>query len=572
MMHAPQIAAAILFGIFHAADSVAQSPAGRPETEPTAIQPGLAPPPGPYAPGIDVQHYSFEISLAEGSDWFAGRAEITLSLVDPIPERLALDLTGLAVDAVLVDDVDTDFTLGGGKILFAPPSQSVPGDQIVVTVEYRGVPDDALLLGETRHGTASVFADNWPNRARFWLPTVDHPSDKATARFTVHAPSAWQVVAPGELVAPPAPTTTEALGGAADRVTWIWEIGVPVSPYNLVIGATEFAVHSVGTAACANAPETSREDRCIDVTSWAFPPDADTATAKFRRAPEMVDHFTWAIGQYPFEKLANVQSATRFGGMENASAIFYSETGVANSSDEGVVAHEIAHQWFGDSVTEAEWSHLWLSEGFATYFGAQYFEKSVGVEDFRRRLEEARITYVQSEDVHKAIVHQEESLYSLLNRNNYQKGGWVLHMLRYELGEVKFAELIRRYYGRFRYGTVLTEDLQSVAEEVSGEDLGWFFQQWVFEPGYPRIRFSYEWDEATHEVVVTIEQTQPQSWPTFRFNGVVELAHDRGAARRGIAVTERVHTFRMPFVMEPVSVTFDPDGWLLKSMEGDGSG
>jgi aminopeptidase N len=566
MMRPAQIIGAVLVGVFHFGAATAQSPAGPPKSEPAPIESGVAPPPGRYAPGLDVQHYDFEISLEEGSDWFAGRAEISLKLVDPIPDELALDLSGLAVDAVLTDGASTDFRLQRGKILFSAPPTATGGDGLVVTVLYRGVPDDGLFLGETRHGTPAVFADNWPNRARFWLPTVDHPSDKATARFTVHAPAAWQVVAPGRLLETPAPTASDALGGSGGRVTWRWEIGVPVSPYNLVIGATEFAVHSLGTAACRNAPATAREDRCIEVTSWAFPPDADTATAKFRRAADMVEHFTWTIGQYPFEKLANVQSATRFGGMENASTIFYSEEGVAGSSDDGVVSHEIAHQWFGDAVTEAQWSHLWLSEGFATYFGAQYFENAVGVNDFRRRMEEARVAYVQSDDVNDPIVHREENLFSLLNRNNYQKGGWVLHMLRYQLGEVDFAESIRRYYGRYRNGTVLTEDLQQVAEEVSGQELGWFFRQWVYEPGYPQLDVSYRWDDLAHEVVVTIEQTQPDSWPTFRFDGVVELAHNGGVARRGVEVRERVQTFRMPFVMKPVSVTFDPDGWLLKTV------
>jgi len=570
MNHSTRMVSALLLGILQSGDLVAQSAAGRPDTEPAPIESGLAPPPGPYAPGLDAQHYSFEISLVEGADWFAGRADVTLRLVEPIPEDLALDLSGLAVDVVLIDGEATSFELTGGKILFPAPHTSAGGDDIVVTVHYRGVPDDGLFIGQTRAGIPSVFADNFPNRARFWIPTIDHPADKATARFTVHAPIAWQVIGPGRLVGTPVSTTADALGGSADRTTWVWDIGVPVSPYNLVIGATEFIVHSVGTAACTYAPVSPRDDLCIEVTSWAFPQDVDSARVKFRHAPEMIEHFTWTIGLYPFEKLANVQSSTRFGGMENASAIFYSEAGVAGNTTEAVVSHEIAHQWFGAAVTEAEWSHLWLSEGFATYFGAHYFETAVSVKDFRRRLEENRITYVQSDDVNNPIVRREENLFSLLNRNNYQKGGWVLHMLRYQVGEVAFAEVIRRYYGRFRHGTALTDDLRRVAEEVSEQDLEWCFRQWVYEPGYPQLDFTYEWDAAANEVVVTIEQIQPEAWPTFRFKGVVELEHDRGAARRGIEVRERLQTFRMPFVMEPVSVTFDPDGWLLKALAGDG--
>ena len=550
-----------------------QSPLGRPDHEPEPIRAGMADRAGDgrheSAVGLDILHYEFVISLVEDADWFAGSAEIELRLdARTVGDRFGVDLTGLHVDAVRLNGESVPFDLEGGRILVRTPDP-VGESAHHLGIEYRGVPDDGLILGPTPHGVGSAFADNWPNRARFWIPTVDHPSEKATAAFTVHAPAAWEVIAPGALVTEPHATPVDALGGAGGRRTWRWEIGVPVSPYNLVIGATEFEIDEVGTAACTRAPHTPREDRCVAVTSWAFPQDADSARAKFRRAADMLEHFTWTIGLYPFEKLANVQSATRFGGMENATAIFYSASGVAGSSDDGVVSHEIAHQWFGDAVTERHWSHLWLSEGFATYFGAQYFEDAVGPADFRRRMEQNRLNYVRSPVVGEPVVSYKANLYDLLNDNNYEKGAWVLHMLRFELGERDFAETIRQFYGRHRYGTVLTEDFRAVAEEVSGRDLDWFFDQWLFRPGHPRLRVEHSWDEEAKEVVLTVRQTQPDDWPTFRFDAVVELRHETGAARRSVQLREREHVFRLPFVMEPKAVTFDPDGWVLKTIEGN---
>ena len=421
--------------------TIVAGPVGAQEPEP--IEAGLAPTGLPYAPGLDVLHYDFELALSEGDESFSGRARVRLALVEPLPDAIVLDLTGLAVDAVRIDGRDAEFELSGGQLRMALPTGRT-GGELTVDIHYRGTPDDGLILRNTLHGRPAVFADNWPNRARFWLPTVDHPSDKATVRFTVHAPAAWQVVANGRLVQEPFVTRGDALGEGANRLTSIWETRVPISPYNMVIGATEFVVETVGIAACGRAPVAARADGCVDVTYWVFAPDVENAALQeFARADEMVDFFSRTIGPFPFEKMANVQSATRFGGMENASAIFYSERSIANNPDDGVVSHEIAHQWFGDAVTEASWSHLWLSEGFATYFGALFFEQAEGVADFRTRMEQSRQSYLASDVTGQAIVHEEESLFDLLNRNNYAKGGWVLHMLRRLLGDEVFFDGIR---------------------------------------------------------------------------------------------------------------------------------
>ncbi len=271
------------------------------------------------------------------------------------------------------------------------------------------------------------------------------------------------------------------------------------------------------------------------------------------------------IGPFPFEKLANVQSSTRFGGMENASAIFYSERGIANNTDDGVVAHEIAHQWFGDAVTEARWSHLWLSEGFATYFGALFFEQAVGVDDFRRRMEGSRQIYIRSGVTAQPVVREEESLFDLLNRNNYEKGGWVLHMLRGRLGDEAFFRGIREYYRRYRHRAVLTEDFQAVMEEASGQDLDWFFRQWLLEPGYPILQISHEWVEANREIVLTVEQVQDGAWPTFRFQTEVEIELSTGTTRTPVEISARRSVIRIEAAESPRTVRFDPDGWVLSN-------
>ena len=536
--------------------------------EPAPIPAGVAPPPGLYAPGVDVVHYDVEIGLGIDSDRIEARAALRVA-VDAYAPTLPLDFTGLEITAVTVDGRTAPYTHADG-VLRIPLSGTTPHDSVDVTVAYRGVPDDGLIIRDNLHDARAVFVDNWPNRTRFWLPSVDHPADKATVRFTVHAPAAWKVVANGHLLVDAGPTPADALGPPGDRRTWVWEVGVPVSPYNMVIGAADLEVRTVGLAACGRAPASRRQDGCVEVTTWIFPEDVGKAEPSFRRAAQMVDFFTETVGDFPFEKLANVQSATRFGGMENASAIFYSEQSIASGRDmEGTVSHEIAHQWFGDAVTEASWNHLWLSEGFATYFGALFFEAADGVESFRARMEQSRQRLLGSADVERPVVDPEETdLFALLNDNNYPKGGWILHMLRGMLGDDAFFRGIRAYYRDHVHTAVLSEDFQASLEDASGRDLEWFFAQWLHQPGYPVFDVSERWvpgSDGTGYAEVTLRQVQKAEWPRFRVP--LDFCWGDGAARvcREATAGSARDILRFAFDERPPGpVMVDPDGWVLK--------
>ena len=526
--------------------------------EPPPVEAGAPAAPGEYEIAADVLHYEIELTL--GVPEIEARA--TLAVRPNGAAELPLDLVGLGVHSVHVEGSPSAFEYADGKLVVPLDTGTDDSDTVHVAVAYHGTPDDGLIIRPNVHGSPTAFVDNWPNRARFWLPSVDHPSDKATASFTVHAPDGWQVIANGAQV--------EGPSSADDgKTTWHWATRVPHPTYTLVTGAAEFAVESLGRAACGAAPASVEPDGCIDVSYWVYPQDTAFAREVFRRAPEMVDYFTTTIGPYPFEKLANVQSATRFGGMENSSAIFYSEEAIAAGRlGEGTVSHEIAHQWFGDSATEADWNHLWLSEGFATYFGALFFEATDGTDDFRQRMERSRRSYVESDDSGRPIIDPAgpANLFDLLNRNNYAKGGWVLHMLRGLVGDEAFFRSIRAYYARHAYGTALTADLQYAFEEVSGRSLDWFFQQWVHQPGHPVLEPRWEMSEDGRELVLTIAQTQSPNWPTFRLPLEVEIAGattDR-PRREQVELRQRTQSFRFPVDAPPKAVVLDPDGWVLK--------
>ena len=533
-------------------------------SEPHPIQPGLAAPPGSYG-DLDILHYEVEITLPEpGGRAIEGVATLTFRPTRAGVAEAVLDFTGLAVLEARVDGFPVAARHQAGRLAVPLPPNVGPSDTLRLTVAYQGTPDDGLILGANVHGYPSAFVDNWPNRTRFWLPSVDHPSDKATASITVQAPASWKVVANGREVgepeaAPPAPD-------GSPRLSWRWETTAPLSTYNLVFGAAAMEVLPLGLAACGSAPLSPRPDGCVEVTAWLFPEDTAQASLSFRNAAAMADFYTELVGPFPFEKLAHVQSATRFGGMENASAIFYSERDLASGQNlEATVAHETAHQWFGDQVTEAEWSELWLSEGFATYFGHLYFEASEGKDRLRGLMEEDRREILASPDVSRPVIDREErNLFGLLNVNTYPKAGWVLHMLRGMLGDETFFRGVRRYYTEFAGRNATTEDFRSVLESESGEELGWFFTQWLEMPGFPRLSVQSSWDETAGEEVVVVRQHPRSGWPVFRLPMELEVVGSDGrAARFSVVLTDQEQSFRLSTPGPAVAVVLDPDGWVL---------
>lgn len=534
--------------------------------EPEPIEAGVAPHPGGYAPGVNALHYDVEIGIGEKTDWIEGLVKLNVFIEEDSP-LLPLDFTGLEINFIAIKGKKVKYEHQKGVIQI--PLQSYQkGDTVAVEIFYEGKPDDGLIIGKNVHGAQTAFVDNWPNRTRFWLPSIDHPSDKATVNYTVHAPVEWEVIANGYQTNRPVETPQNAIGPKEDRLTWEWEVTVPISPYNMVIGAADMEIRTVGLAACGEAPASHREDGCVEVTYWVYPEDVEKAGASFRRAAEMVDYFTKTIGPFPFEKLANVQSSTRYGGMENASAIFYSENAIAKGRNiEGTVSHEIAHQWFGDAVTESNWHHLWLSEGFATYFGALFFEHADGVDDFKKRMEGSRKRVIKSKVTNKPVIDPDEKdLFKLLNSNNYPKGGWVLHMLRGIQGDELFFKGIQNYYRRFIHSAVLTEDFQKVMEETSGQGLNWFFQQWIYMPGYPILSLEENWEsnDGTNGIMkIRILQTQKSAWPVFKIPTEICWENDC----RSIEINRRENEFQFDFDKKPNKPpVIDPKGWVLKDI------
>ncbi len=277
-----------------------------------------------------------------------------------------------------------------------------------------------------------------------------------------------------------------------------------------------------------------------------------------------IEFFSKLIGPFSYEKLAHVQSKTKWGGMENASCIFYAENSVTGKNDdEDLIAHETAHQWFGDAVTEQNWHHIWLSEGFATYLTHIYNKQFYGNEIFRKGLELDRNRVVSYAKRHFApVIDTTVTDYNqLINTNSYQKASWFLHMLNEEIGDSLFFKSLQLYYSVFRNSTALTRDFQKIVEEISNRNLDNFFYEWLYQPGFPQLKIN--WKQAkNNSVSVKIDQVQENYLFDFPIEIEFDLANGEKIVRK-VAVSNKKSEFSFVVNSEVVSIKPDPDIKLL---------
>jgi aminopeptidase N len=509
---------------------------------------------------IDVLHYKFNIELNDSNDTIYGLAVIYFKVISP-SEEIELDFKSLTNEkkGMKILDLNSPKLLGiritaspahlftfsheKDKIKIKLPKKLSVGEMDTVAIEYRGVPSDGLIISKNKYGKRTFFADNWPNRGHNWLPCNDDPADKASVEFIVTAPQHYQVVSNGIQI--------EETNLPDNEKRTHWKEDVPVSTKVMVIGVSDFAVNLSGVI-----------DGCIPVYSWVYPEDRDKGFYDYALAAEILPWFIKNVGPYGYKKLANVQSKTTFGGLENANTIFYSESSVTgNRSKEGLIVHEIAHQWFGNMATEKTFAHLWLSEGFATYMTILYMENKYGKDTAIAMLKEDREQVINfARTSNRPVVDHTKDYMELLNANSYQKGGWVLHMLRQELGDSLFWKGIRKYYSTYAGKTADTDDLRKVLEEVSGKKLEQFFKQWLYTAGIPRLKISWKFDVTKKNILVTVEQLQAEK---FQFPLSLSIASSTERMVKKVMISKSAETFSFPVKHKPNKIEADPGASIL---------
>lgn len=491
----------------------------------------------------DALRYDIALSLPDSGSRIAVRVKTAWRLGTPGPVMLDLD-TSLTVRRAEVNGRPVRWRRQGNRVLLPV---AAPRDSTVFTViEYDGIPRDGLIVRGT--GTdRTIFGDNWPDRARFWLASQDHPLDKASVAWDIDAPAGYTVVANGRL------ERVDSLAGGRRR--WIFANPEPIPTYAMVAGAARMAVTALPPGGCPA--------HCVPVSVFTYPGDSAFALGgPFRRAEQIVDFFSTRIAPFPYGELRHVESTTRFGGMENPTAIFYGEGGYrAGSLSEKTVAHETMHQWFGDAVTEADWHHVWLSEGFATYGAALWAEHEGGDSALRSAMREAAASVIGAAATERPILDSAVTdRMKLLNTNSYEKGAWVLHSLRGLMGDAAFFRGLARYFRTYQHRNALSSDFARIMSAEADQDLTWYFRQALLQPGYPVLDVSTEL-EGGH-LLLTIRQVQKRSWRLYRIPNLEVRLDDRVLKVDVHGPMTRLAT-HWESDRPPAVVEVDPKGWWL---------
>jgi len=500
-------------------------------------------------------HYSVAVALNDSLTEISAVTDIDLQVLNGGLSRLEVQFGDLSVDSIKTGATNLSFERKPGLIVIALPQPAIKGTRMTVSISYHGIPKDGLILTKDKDGIQSATGDNWPVRVHNWIPSIDHPSSKAAVTFTVTAPERNEAVANGRLVS--------RQTNADKTVTWTYDEKAPIPPYCMIIAVDRFDI---------SGPSSRKS------LSFMVPHSDHELAGEFAPAEQMLDYFSKLIAPYPYEKLALIVGATQFGGMENSGAIVFPRNFLHRNGDEALTkafripmhveettAHEIAHQWFGDSVTESTWADLWLSEGFATYFAGLFLERYEGREAFDEYMRRQKVVYLGYEKQNPSPIHdtQTTELLRLLNANNYQKGAWVLHMLRGMLGDEKFFEGLRIYYRDHMNSNASSDDLRVALEKSSGRNLKQFFDRWVYGEGHPV--FDVVWSTKTegghNSLSVDINQVQRNS--PFLMPLTILAKTDRGEFRKAIDLTGSSVHAKFPIDGTAVEVTVDPDAFLL---------
>jgi aminopeptidase N len=513
-----------------------------------------------------MKHVRLDVALDLAEARIDGTVSHTFTPINDGVRSIDLDSVGLEIRRVTMGgERDLNFSLSEGRLRIDLDSPRRAGEDVTVTVEFAGAsprrglyfirPDEAYPDKRLEAWTQGQDEDS-----KHWFPCYDFTNDLATSELHVTVREPNSVIAIGEL--------TGVEQNADGTRTFHWRQDVPHVTYLTSVVAGRFA-------------ELRDEWDGIPIVYYVPPGRDEDGREAFKHTPEMMRLFSERTGvRYPYAKYAQVVVQDFiFGGMENVSAttvtdsILYDSRARLDQDPNYLIAHELAHQWFGDLLTCRDWSHGWLNEGFATFLELVWHEHHLGTDWYRHYLRQEMDHYTEeaSEHYRRPIV---TNVYNypidLFDRHLYEKGGIVLDMLRHELGEDLFWKAVRRYVITNRSTNVTTSDLQKAIEAATGRNLDWFFDQWVYGAGHPDLKVEYAWDDERKTAKLSFKQTQEGQDVAreFRLPLTVDFTSEAGErADFRIEVNEREQAFYFPLPSKPKIVRVDPGCHILKSME-----
>jgi aminopeptidase N len=533
-----------------------------------------------YAPDrpADVKHVKLVITLDFEQETVSGTVSATFSTLYEEVKSVSFDAIDLQIERVTLDGgKELAFSNDGKKLTVTLDRPYQHGEEFTVAVEYHAKPRTGLHFikpapeDPTRPVQAWTFGQ--PRYHSYWFPCHDAPNDRATTEIIVTVPAHFQTVANGNLI-----SVTDH--GATK--THHWRHDIPHAAYLISLVVSDFAV-----------VEDSYNGKAVNY--YVRPNRKDDARYYMGKTPEMMRFFAEYTGvEYPYDKYAQTVVEVYTGAMEHTTATTHSfmllmdERAAMDFDLVPVVAHELAHQWFGDLVTCRDWPNGWLNEGFATYFEELWSRHDVGADYFKQSMLDLKNGYLEEDGYYRRpivyhVYHNDG--FELFDGHMYNKGAWVLHMLRHQLGDETFRRAVKAYLERYREQEVITADLERTFEEATGRSLAQFFQQWVYQGGYPAFEVNYSWDGEHAMARLKVKQTQQVDDLTPCFVTPVDLAFtvpssDEAAKDEHPTETRTIsmrvmagedgqveQSFYIPLEREPVMARFDPEGWLLKTLK-----
>jgi len=519
----------------------------------------------------NIKHIKLEVRLDFDAKKITGTATHRLSAIAGPLERLEFDATELEIRAVRA----SAFRAGGepasfescdGKLRIALPRAIGTGEEIEIAIDYAGQPRRGLYFvgpdPEYPNKPRQAWTQGEDEDSRYWFPCYDYPNNRTTSEIVATVPEQFTAISNGALVG----TSSDA---TAKTRTFHWRHDVPHSAYLITLAAGEFAMI---------------EERAgsVPVTYYVAPGREDDARRAFGNTPKMIQFFERVIGvPYPYAKYAQVAvSDFIFGGMENTSATTQTDSTLHDArahldfKSDPLVAHELAHQWWGDLLTCRDWAHAWLNEGFATYFEALWCEENLGADEFAWNVRQDREGYLDEDANHyrrPIVCNRYRTPIELFDRHLYEKGSLVLHMIRRVSGDDLFFKSLNLYCTRHRGANVITQDLQRAFEDTTGRNLDFFFDQWVYKEGHPEIEVSSSFDDKKKLLSVTVKQTHKTGdtiASAFSFPVTIALMDAQGReTRHRVEIKDREQVFNFVMDKAPKAVRFDPEHDILKTLK-----
>lgn len=520
-----------------------------------------------YAPDrqYTVKHLFIDITLDFEQKQVDGQVHTTLVPVNDGLSELVFDAGDMTIGAVRIDETELKFRYAEQKLYMTLAEPTKAGQEMTITVQYRAQPTRGLYFiapePEYPHKFTHVWSQGQDTDNHFWLPCYDAPNQKSTTELRVVVPEDFFALSNGALL-------DNRLDSGAKTRTFHWKQSIPHSSYLITLAAGPFVTIS---------------DQWEDIPTpyYVLPGREEEARVSLSNTPQMVEFFSNKIGvRYPYEKYATVcVQDFIFGGMENTTATTLTDFTLHDArahldyTSDPLLAHELAHQWFGDLLTCRDWSHGWLNEGFATYFEALWTEHHLGRDEFIYEMDSNAHNYL-AEDAGRyrrpIVAYTYNEPIDLFDRHLYEKGSLVLHFLRYLLGEDQWWKAINYYVNKHRGQNVITADLERAIEEATGRNLQPYFEQWVYKAGYPAFKLDMTWDESSKTAKFTVAQTQKVDHETSLFTLPVEIAFGLEDGQREtfkVQIEEKEQNFYFRLPSRPLFSSFDPSNWLLKTVD-----